>query len=93
MADDDIRNTSEGSQTYHVGAKLSGAQAKSAANTFRQSTTAGAGLGKKEKSAGGMPKQDTGESVSDYSARLRKWREGTPVLEGQKKALTSMVSK
>jgi hypothetical protein len=90
VADDDIRPTDTGSETFSVGAKLSGGQAKSAANILRQGTTAGAGLGKLAKGTGGMPKQKEGETASEYSARLREWRSSSPVLEGQKKALTSM---
>lgn len=88
--DDDIRNEATGSTTYSVGSKMSGTQAKSAAATFRASTTAGAGLGKLEKKSTGLPKQEPGEDVSTYSARLRKYRDENPEVEGQKKALLSM---
>lgn len=84
--DDDIRT--EG--TYSVGSKMSGDQAKSAAATFRRSTTAGAGLGKLEKKSTGLPKQEEGESPSAYGARLRKYRDENPQVEGQKKALLGM---
>lgn len=58
-------------------------------------STAGSGLGAKGKSTTGMPKQDTGESMSSYSTRLRQWREtnATPAVEGQRKALKEMAGK
>jgi hypothetical protein len=89
--DDDVRSTAEGgTETRYVGARMSGDQAKTAAATFRRSTTAGAGLGKLEKKSEGMPKQEPGESPSAYGARLRKYREENPAIEGQKKALMGM---
>lgn len=92
MADDDIQyDSSQGQQvTRSVGAKMSDAQAKSAAATFRMGTTAGAGLGKVAKSSSGMPTQNPGESPNDFGERLRQWREAKPELEGQKKALQAM---
>ena len=42
-------------------------------------STAGKGLGAKEKVKEGMPKQEQGESPAAYAARLRKWREENDV--------------
>ena len=91
--DDDIRSEGGTGTTYSVGAKMTGGQAKTAAAMFRKSTTAGAGLGKLEKKSTGLPKQEEGESPSAYGARLRKYRDENPAIEGQKKALQSMGSK
>lgn len=91
MAEDDIRTNERGeSTTVSVGARMTGAQAKSAANILRAGTTAGSGLGKLGKAQTGMPKQEDGESPSAYGERLRKWREGSPAIDGQKKALQAM---
>lgn len=91
---DDYGVDSGGAYTRSLSAKKTAGDVSDAQAAARMGTTAGAGLGAKAKSASGMPKQEDGESASDYGARLRTWRESGAgaQAQGQKKALLAMGS-
>jgi len=50
-------------------------QNEGAQTQLKYGSTANTRLGAAGQSTAGMPKQDPGESLSAYSARIRKWRE------------------
>lgn len=69
--------------TTSVGAATSAGDVANAQAAEKYGSTAGKNLGAKEKDSTGQPKQNPGEDVGAYSARLREWRAG----QTQQKAL------
>lgn len=66
-------------ETTHVGATKTGEDVARAQDTEKLGSTAGKGLGARERkpvSGTPMPKQAPGEDPVAYGARLRRWREG-----------------
>jgi len=89
MADSE-RYDENGNRLSYTGEDRSGREVRSRIATASMGTTAGKGLGSLGARDADMPKQSAGESASDYSARLRVYREkkrGATEAAAQKSAL------
>lgn len=91
MADE--RFDEQGRRLSYTGSDASGSEVRSRLATASMGTTAGKGLGSMASGGSDMPKQNAGESASDYGERLRVYREKKRAAKessAQKAAIRSM---